>query len=427
MFKTVGVGIGAFVVGALVAVFAYREVVPFPNDVVERGKAFEPENAAWFYQNASEVFPTRTVSRAEGGRALVDNLGRLDGFTYDYDGSSKTLDQLMTDTTMMGLAILYRGELVFEDYALGAGPGTRFTTFSAVKSITSTLVGAAVHDGLIGSVDDRLDAYISDLKGTAYEGVTIKQALQMSSGVRFDYEGTGGPGNDTLALLRDAVIVGKRRANEMSVSYPRAEDPGTTFNYNTAETQILLWLVREVTGNNASAYLEEKIWRPLGMDHDAGWIIDRAGPEGVEIGGAMFNASLRDLARIGLLMEQDGVWDEVRILPEGWVEAATVSTEGYLAPGAVHDPSTGRGYGYQWWTFDGGAFIADGAYGQTIYVDPSSDLVVARTSVWEAAWDKNKDLESLAAFKAIGAFLRNAAQPEVDAADEGLMVDAAAE
>ncbi len=418
MLKNLGIGVGAFLLGAVVSVFAYRAVVPFPHDAVARGEAFETESALWFYQHASEVFPTRTVARSESTEPLPQDKDRLKGFTYQTDGSQKSLDALMTGTEMMGLVILHQGELVYENYKKGAHAGTRFTTFSAVKSITSTLVGAAVEDGLIGSVEDRLDSYIPELQGSAYEGISIRTALQMSSGVRFDYAGGGGPGADTIAFLTDAVITGKRRANEMAMSYPRAVESDTKFNYNTAETQILLWLVRKVTGKSASAYLEEKIWRPLGMDHDAGWVIDRAGPEGVEIGGAMFNASLRDLARIGLLMAEDGVWNGQRVLPEGWVKEATVPTAPHLTPGTVH-PSSGRGYGYQWWTYEGGAFMADGAFGQTIYVDPSTHLVIARTSVWENAWDEKMDLESLSAFRQIAAFLKSRSHgADVAAAEE---------
>ncbi|MEO0983053.1 MAG: serine hydrolase [Pseudomonadota bacterium] len=397
------IALAAFVIGALAALGAYRAVVPFPNDALARANAFEPENRDWFFQNASEVFPTRTVARGGPAQPFEAVEGALDGFTFEYEGRARTLEDMYTDMETAGLIILHEGRILHESYGRGAGPGTRFTTFSLVKSFTSTLVGAAVQDGLIGDVDDPLTKYLPELEGTAYDGVTIRHAMQMSSGVAFDKEGWP-DARDTVEFITDTAVIGKRRAFDMAAAYPRAAEPGTKFNYNTAESQILLELVRRVSGETAAAYMERKVWRPLGMAHDAGWILDAPGQDGAEIGGAFFNASLRDWARFGQFIEQDGVWNGEQILPADWVARATVSDEPHLMHGEVH-PNEQRGYAWHWWTIADGGFTASGANGQTLYIHQDQDLVVARASAWPEGWVAEYDAQSLALFRALGEWL----------------------
>ena len=399
MIKYILTTILAFLVGVAIAVFAYSKIVPFPHDVVARGAAFEAEDEDWLLQHASEVFPTRTVSRAEEGQPFEIIAGTLEGFTFEHEGKTRALNDLYEDTQASGLIILHHGKIVHESYGRGAGPGTRFTTYSLVKSFTSTLVGFAVKDGLIEGVEDQLTKYLPELVGTAYDGVTIRQAMEMSSGVRFDEAGAGG--QDTVQFITDSAILGKTSAFEIAAAYPRAAEPGTVFNYNTAETQVLLELIRRVTGKTAAAYLEEKIWRPLGMAHDAGWILDAPGPDGVEIGGAFFNSTLRDWARFGQFIEQDGKWNGEQLLPETWVEEATISRLPHLMHGVPH-PNARRGYAWQWWTFEDGTFTASGSQGQSLYIDQANNIVVASAAAWPEGWVSEYDEEKFVMYKALG-------------------------
>lgn len=392
------------VIGAAAGIFVFTTYILPPTDVVARGAAFDGDKD-YLFQSASEVFPTRTVARAIGGEPLPKVDGALDGFTYQFNGETKTLDNLYTDLPTSGLIIIHDGQIIHESYGRGADAGTRFTTYSVVKSITSTLIGVAVKEGLIASVDDQLTKYLPDLAGTAYDGVTIKQALQMSSGVRYDPELWEGKMDDTVKLITDSVVTGKRSAYDIAKTHKREHEPGTKFNYNTAESQILLELIRAVTGMDAADYLQEKIWKPLGMDHDAAWILDAPGPDGAEIGGAFFNAALRDWARFGLFIEQGGVWDGQQILPANWVDRATVSDEPHIMPGQVH-PNKTRGYAWHWWTYDDGTFTASGANGQSIYIDRANDIVVARSSVWEAGYVKAYADETFAMYKALADYLK---------------------
>lgn len=399
MLRTLFIGLVALILGATLGILGYRAVIP-PTDLDARVAAFEPENADWFYQNASEVFPTRTVRRSEVNQPYQVDTNVLDGFTFEFEGKTRTIEDLYTDMETSGLIILHKGKLVHESYGRGASSGTQFTTYSLVKSFTSTLVGFAVGDGLIASVDDPLTKYLPALEGTSYEGVSVKHALEMSSGVKFDPGGLGDM-SDTVAFITDSAVLGKKTAFDIAKSFPRAAEPGTVFNYNTAETQILLELVRAVTGKTASVYLEEKMWHPLGMEHDAGWILDQPGREGVEFGGAFFNASLRDWARFGQFIEQGGVWNGEQLLPVDWVDQATWSDEPHLQAGKVH-PNPNRGYAWQWWTFTDGTFTGSGAYGQTVYIDRENDIVVARSSAWPQGWVKEHGERSYAFFKALG-------------------------
>ena len=237
-----------------------------------------------------------------------------------------------------------------------------------------------MRDGSIHSVDDPLTQYLPELKGSAWDGVTIKQTLRMSSGVDVHdvYEG------DTPQPLVQAYV--DRTPNALMrylATVSRANKPGTHFSYSGANTSILGRVVMVATGKSLSDYLSEKIWVPVGMEDDAYWWLDRDGNE-VAPGG--LNATLRDMARFGLFVLHDGIVGKTSVVPKDWFKDATATKDaGYLAPGAMGGYS-GFGYGYQWWTLpsggphhqigDDGAFLALGIYGQQIYVLPKQNMVV---------------------------------------------------
>ncbi|MEO1552617.1 MAG: serine hydrolase [Pseudomonadota bacterium] len=397
--KSIIVAVVALVAGAFIGGVAFYSFMPPLTDVMARAAAFEGDRD-YFFQNASELYPTRTVASSEDSAPLPKTDGRLDGFSYTYDGETRQLSDLYTEMETSGLIIIHDGEIVHESYGRGANSGTRFTTWSLVKSITSTLVGVAVADGLISGVDDPLVQYLPEVAGTAYDGVTIKQALQMSSGIRYDPDLWDGKMDDTVEFMTNSVVMGRSPAFDLAIAYQREHEPGTKFNYNTAESQVLLELVRRVSGMDAADYLEQKLWRPLGMEHAGAWIIDRPGSDGAEIGGAMFNAALRDWARFGLFIAQDGMWQGQQILPTDWVDRATVSDEPHIRPGEVH-PNPNRGYAWHWWTYADGTFTASGANGQTLYIDRENDIVVARSSAWPEGYVREHDDQSFAMYKAL--------------------------
>lgn len=408
--KSLLVAIVALVLGALIGVFTYTRFVPPPFDVMARAAAFEGDND-YFFQNASEIYPTRTVAKAAITEPLPRDEAALEGFTYEHEGQSRTLADLYQDMETSGLVIVHKGEILHESYGRGASAGTKFTTWSLVKSITSTLVGVAVAEGKIDSVDDQLSKYLPEVEGTAYDGVTIKQALQMSSGVRYDPNLWDGKMDDTVEFMTDSVVMGKSPAFDLAIKYKREHEPGTTFNYNTAESQVLLELIRRVTDMDAADYLSQSIWQPLGMEFDGAWIIDNAGQDGAEIGGAFYNSALRDWARFGVFIEQGGAWNGEQILPADWVDRATVSDDAHLKPGVVH-PNPNRGYAWHWWTYADGTFTASGANGQTLYIDRENDLVVARSSAWPEGYVRAHDDQSFAMYKALADWVNRPAPAE---------------
>lgn len=369
------------------------------STLLTRRDAMEPEELTWSLQHMTELFPSRTVSRDGPIHDLPRAAATLEGLRFERDGETVGLDAFFEHNHSQGMVVLHRGKLVFERYAEGADPTTRFTSWSVAKSFTSTLVGLAVADGLIQSLDDRLERYIPDLDGSAYDGVTIRQALQMSSGVKFVELYTEG-GSDVYDFMTSTLFTNQKRANDVAKSFASGAAPGTLFNYSTAETQILGWLVQSATGRSPAHYLQEKIWRRLGMEHDAAWLLDREGADGMEMAGCCLNMALRDWARFGQLMLQDGVWEGERILPAGWVAEATRPAAEHLAPGKLY-PGSPWGYQYQWWALPGGVFAAQGVYGQFIYVDPEHELVVAKASAWPDAWVDPLDAEVRAAFAAM--------------------------
>ena len=285
------------------------------------------------------------------------------------------LDAYMARQRNAGLIILQDGQIRFEKYALGQDASGRWTSFSVAKSLTSTLVGAAIKDGYIKSIDDKVTQYIPGLKGSPYDDVSVLQLLTMTSGVKWNEDYTDPKSDVALFNLHKAAA-----GEDVTVSYmkmlPREAPAGSKWVYKTGETNLIGVLVSSATGKTLSAYLAEKIWGPFGMEQDAVWML---GSTGHEISGCCVSARLRDYARIGQFILGGGVAGGKAVLPDGWIAAATTKQADIGQPG--------RGYGYQWWTNDDGSFAAQGIFGQGIFIDPARKLVIATNGNWPTATD----------------------------------------
>lgn len=286
------------------------------------------------------------------------------------------VDAYMKDQRTASLIILQDGKIRLEKYGLGFSTEGRWTSFSVAKSFTSTLVGAAIKDGYIKSIDNKVSDYIPDLKGSVYDDVTIKQLLTMTSGVKWN--------EDYADPKSDVALFNEHKADpgvDVTVSYmrklQREAPPGTKWVYKTGETNLIGVLVSSATGKKLADYLSEKVWRPFGMERDASWLL---GPTGHEISGCCLQASTRDFARFGLFMLGGGVADGKPVLPDGWIAEATTKYADTYTPGL--------GYGYQWWILDNGAYAAQGIFGQGIFIDPRRKLVIASNSNWPRASDR---------------------------------------
>jgi CubicO group peptidase (beta-lactamase class C family) len=285
------------------------------------------------------------------------------------------VDAFMSANNTAGLIVVQNGKVRLERYARGYSAEGRYTSFSVAKSLTSTLVGAAVKDGFIKSVDDPVTRYIPDLAGSAYDGVSVKQVLTMTSGVKWNEDYTD-PNSDVARMYANPVPPGTDPTVAYLRTLGREAEPGSKWVYKTGETNLIGVLVQKATGKTLTAYAEEKIWRPFGMERDLFWMIDESGHD---IGGCCLSASLRDYARIGQFVLSGGKG----VVPVNWFADAT------KAWSSIGD---GRGYGYQWWINADGSFQAQGIFGQLIHIDRKRKLVIVMSSAWPKATGKEFSL-----------------------------------
>ncbi len=322
------------------------------------------------FEHSDELFDVNVVRRKGPVRPLPPTSTTFAEIHFQSDGKDYDLFDYLAYNRVAGLLVLKDGKVAFEDYELGAGPQTRWPSFSVAKSVSSTLVGAALHQGLISSLDDPLTRYVPQLAGGAYEGVSIRNVLQMASGVKWDETYTD-PKSDRRKLL-DLQLARKPGA---IVAYmnarPRAGAPGSIWNYSTGESFLVGALIEGATHKPLATYLSETLWSNLGMEQDATWWVEA--PGGMGLAGSGLGASLRDYGRFGLFVLQDGVIDGQRIVPEGWFREA----------GAPHVIGGKReDYGYLWWPIPAGdpihqgAFQAVGIFGQHVYINPTEKLVI---------------------------------------------------
>src|SRR5713226_534500 len=271
------------------------------------------------FEHSDALFPVNRVLRGGAVRALPPSPASIKNVHFHSRGEEYDLFDYLADNRVAGLLVLKDGKVAFEDYELGAGPQTRWPSFSVAKSVSSTLVGAALHQGLISGLDDPLTRYVPQLAGGAYEGVSIRNVLQMASGVKWDETYTD-PKSDRRKLL-DLQLAQKPGA---IIAYmnalQRAGAPGSIWNYSTGESFLVGALIEGATHKPLATYLSETLWSKLGMEQDATWWVEA--PGGMGLAGSGLGASLRDYGRFGLFVLQDGVIDGQRIVPEGWIREA---------------------------------------------------------------------------------------------------------
>ena len=328
------------------------------------------------FRNIDRLFPFNVVRRGAKVHELKPSDHPLTRVEFRSGGKAYDLIDYMALNRVTGLLVLKHGKIAFEDYEMGNTERTRWVSMSLAKSITATLAGAAIHEGLIGGIDDPVTKYVPQLDRTAYDGVSIRNLLQMASGSKWDETYTD-PKSDRRRMLEAQLSQRAGSILEVMAGLPRAFDPGSVWNYNSGDTYLAAMVVRNAVGRSLAQYLSERIWGTFGMESDALWWLDS--PQGAEIGGSGFGATLRDYGRFGLFLLNDGVAGKQRILPPGWVREAGSSKR--IGGNLVN-------YGYLFWSFDvprgsihEGAFRAQGIYGQHIYMNPAENVVIV---VWGA-------------------------------------------
>ncbi len=352
------------------------QVTSDPDSLPKNSFHWNQEERELGFLHFDEVFEGREVPRGDKVHELPQGQP-LSAFGEDGEKESE-LEAFLTEQKVAGLLILQDGMIRLERYALGLSESGRWTSHSVAKSVTSTLVGAAIKDGYIRSVDDYLTDYIPDLNGSVYEKVTIHQLLCMNTGVHW-VESSADQESDLIKFF----TVPTEPGIDQTVSYmrrlPADAEPGTKWVYKTGETHLLGVLVSLATGQTLSNYLSAKIWIPYGMEQKASWLLNRTNQE---LAGCCLQMTLRDYARFGQFVLEDGRINGESIVPDKWFQTATQTQIPLWG---------GWGYGYQWWTMNDGTFRALGIHGQMIHIDPARRLVVAIYSAWpEAESDRRR-------------------------------------
>ncbi|MDF1782320.1 MAG: serine hydrolase [Alcanivoracaceae bacterium] len=353
------------------------------------------------FRHLEHVFPVRTISRSSAPRPWELAPEKV-SVQYQYDDENSTLDEFLQRSATTSFIVIHHGKIIDERYFGGYGGEDHATSFSVAKSYVSTLVGIALKEGLIRSLDDDITEYVPSLRESGFHGASIADVLQMSSGIDFS-ERYDDDSTDAFRIF-DQMYLWRHGINDIAEKFGSNAPAGQRFHYASINTQALGLLVSTVSGRPLGEYLQEKLWQPLGATHDASWMTDVHGDEVAFMG---LNAIPRDFARLGLLYLHQGRVGTQQLLPEDWVKRATTPDKPWLQPGQIdHD----WGYQYQWWVpREGqGDYSAIGIWGQFIYVNPRADLVIVKTSA--DADFKAHEFEAMTVFRTIADVVSSGSQ-----------------
>ncbi len=401
-------GVGALLAASTIPVLGFaQQVLPPPlaggppSEVpvavqILRWHMLDNDVSSLMFRSMDSLFTTRTVARSGPVWQLPRDDHSLKA-DYQWQGQHYTAQQFLERTYTNALLVMKDGRIVSEIYRNATNERSHFIGWSMTKSVTSILVGCALAEGRIESLDTPISRYLPELKGGGYEGVSIRQVMQMRSGVdyeeRYDFEHPGRAASNHIA----ALVKNTARFADVARTLPRIHAPGAVFQYKTIDTAVLGWLIERVTQGSVAAYTARCLWEPLGAESDAFYIMD--GPPGVgrEFSGAGFNATLRDFARFGQMVLNGGIADGRRIVSNDWIRQST-------GPSGPADAHRG-GYGLQWWMVgESGAFAAIGLQGQYIYIDPATRTVVVKLSYFPPGDDSALDGETRAFLGAVSAW-----------------------
>ena len=341
------------------------------------------------YQNfhrMDDMFPVNRLPASDRPYDFPDGDKITLPATFTYKGDTVDTEEFIKLTDTGALLVLRDGKIIYENYWLTGGRDEQWLSMSVAKSFISTLVGIAVEEGHIESIEQPVTAYLPDLAGSAYDGVRIKDILQMSSGAAWN-EDYSDPESDINRFGRIFALGGS--LNDFMATLEREREPGTYNHYNSTDTQVLGALVVAATGRSIADYMTEKLWQPLGAESDAFWLTD---DEGMEMAFGGFNATARDYAKLGELFRKGGEWRGEQLVPADWAKAAVTPDAPHLLPEAENGIPFPLGYGYQWWVLDSteGEFSGIGVYKQFVYVNPAKDVTIVKLSAFS---DYAKDLE----------------------------------
>jgi CubicO group peptidase (beta-lactamase class C family) len=352
---------------------------------------WEGDEQIWAFRNMDKIYATRPFVHGPNVHPLPAAASPLD-IRFDVDGKSWDTASMMEHNRNVGIVVVKDGQVVLERYAFGHDAKAKWTSFSMAKSLTSTLMGAAIQDKHIGAVTDLVTKYLPSLKGSAFDGAIIRDLLRMSGGDVFseNYLDANSDVNQHIAIMANKHRKGAMLAQMATL--PRRYPPGMINTYNTGEAYLLGEIVAAAIGGPLSPYVTEKIWKPYGMESDGYWMLSAEG--GTEWGGGCYSATSRDYARFGQFILGNGMAGGRQVLPEWWVKEATTAS----APSGPNNAPVA--YGYQWWVLPNGAYRATGVFGQTIVVNPKLNLVVTIQSAYQKVSGARENGQLASAFLA---------------------------
>lgn len=363
---------------------------------------FDKEVIVDNFRNVDKTFPVSRLTPNQNPIVLPKNdYFKIPSF-FTFKGKELKTADFLSENQLEGLMIIQNDTIIYEEYRKNLKPDETHIAWSMSKSVVATLLGIAFDEGLF-QLNDPITKYLPQFKNTGYDNVKIKDILQMSSGVGFneDY----GDFNSDINRFGRTFALGNS-FEDFSKSLKRERQPGTYNHYVSIDTQVLGMLLKKVTGKTLTAYYQNKLWNPLGMQDRAEWVIDNTGME-MALGG--LNMTLRDFSKIGLLYLHNGKFNNQQIVSSEWIKMATTPDAPHLKSGKRSNASHEQGYGFQWWIpkKDEGDYFATGIYDQYIYVQPKKNVVIIALSA--NYHFKNKklggEIEHIALFKAISSKL----------------------
>lgn len=382
----IGVAAVAVVVGGLWLIFGKKIRVLYTSL-----NSFKDENLAYTFQHTPEIQPTKKISRGEGTFSFQKDKDHLLPGEFSFQDIPCRTGDFLEDTRTSGLLIIQDDVIKYEKYYFGGDENTLFSSNSMGKSFVSALMGIAVSEGYVESVEDPIGKYIPEFVGTKLESIPIRACLQMASGINFN--------EDTdMSSFSMRTLMGVPAMKVIS-KYGMQEEPYTYRRYLSINTEILGEVITNATGMSLAEYMEEKLWKRIGAAHDAYWTLSN----GTELAMGGLSVSLRDYARFARLYLNGGSYEGEQILPPEWVRDSLDISGEYSKPGANNDAYNAIGYGYQWWIPEGseGEFMAIGVYGQWIYVNPTENVIIVKTSADPDFMEKGYELKHVEFFRAV--------------------------
>ncbi len=361
------IALGLLAVLLIAAIYFYPKYKMLQHTI----HLFDDDRIVENFRSFDAIWPTTVMPASANPHQYPkgEEMVLPDSFKF-YDKDYSSID-FLKDSWTTGFLVIQNDTIVHEKYYLGNTESTRNISWSVAKSFISALIGIAVEEGHIKNIMQTVDEYAPELKGSGYEGVRIKDVLQMSTGIKFneDY----GDFNSDINRWGRGFALGQSQ-DAFAATLERETEPGKINHYVSINTHVLGMVLTKATGKTITEYMHEKLYEPLGMEYDGYWLIDGENME-MALGG--LNLTLRDFAKIGSLYLKNGNWKGKQIVAEEWVKSS-------VTPDAPHVQPTADdfGYGYQWWIPEGevGEFMAIGVYNQNIYINPTTNTVIVKLS-----------------------------------------------